>query len=113
MHIIGKADNPDDKQPEKHRNKRPYNIVTDYQPCGNKAIDQVAACIVWHQQRNIPLKAIHLAPMYYDWFRKGLEILQGAPLDPEQLMQMYSIDIEKGDKRQKTPILPERWVNVN
>lgn len=113
MHIIGQAENPDDRKPESHRNKRPYDITRDYRPCGNKAIDRVAVCIIWHQQRKIALKAIHLKEMYYDWFRKGVEILQGSRLEDETPLQMYGVNIEKGDRFQTKPILPERWVNTN
>src|SRR5579872_2892947 len=98
MHIIGQAENPEDRKPDPHRNKRPYDITRDYVPCGNRVIDACAACIVWHQRRQIALKALHLKEIYYDWFRKGVEILQGAELDPEAPLQMYGIDIEKGDR---------------
>lgn len=91
-------------------NKRAYNILTDYRATGNKAIDAVASCIIWHRQRNIALKAIHLKEPYYSWFFMGVEVLQGKPLEDETPLSMDGVQIEKGSRFQSKPILPERWV---
>ena len=92
--------------------KRAYNILRDYQPTGNKAIDAVASCIMWHRERNIALKAIHLKQPYYDWFKMGVEVLQGKPLEEDQLLSMDAVEIELGSKFQSKAILPERWVSA-
>lgn len=89
--------------------KKPFNIATDYKSFGNKAMDAVASCILWHREQKIALKAIHLKQPYYDWFKKGVEVLQGHPLEDGQLMTFDAVNIEKGDRFQLKPVLPERW----
>jgi hypothetical protein len=89
--------------------KKPYNILTDYQPTGNKVIDQVAVIIMNHRVQKIALKAIHLKPLYYVWFKKGVEILQGKALEEGQLMSLDGVNIELGDKFQQKPMLIEPW----
>jgi hypothetical protein len=93
--------------------KRAYDILRDYRATGNKAIDAVASCIMWHRQRKIALKAIHLKEHYYDWFRTGVEVLQGKRLEDGQLMQFDGVDIEKGSRFQREAILPEVWTSEN
>ena len=85
--------------------------MRDFRPTGNKAIDGVASCIMWHRERRIALKAIHLKELYYDWFRKGVEVLQGKPLEDGQLMQFDGVNIEKGGRFQRAVILPELWMS--
>lgn len=89
--------------------KKPYNILTDYVPTGCKAIDAVASCIMFHRERKIALKAIHLKQPYYDWFKVGTEILQGRKLEEGELMAMDGVDIELGSRFQSKTILPELW----
>lgn len=89
--------------------KRPFDINRDYVSFGNKAMDAVASCILWHRERRIALKAIFLTQRYYDWFRAGVEVLQGHPLEDGQLMTFDSVNIEKGDRFQSKPILPQTW----
>ncbi|WP_315823014.1 hypothetical protein [Paraflavitalea speifideaquila] len=89
--------------------KRPYDITKDFRPTGCKAIDQVASCIIFYQQRCIALKAIHLKEPYYSWFKMGLEVLNGRPMLEGEEMAFNGIDIEKGSRFQTDPILPERW----
>ena len=86
-----------------------YNILTDYKATGNKAIDAVASCIMWHRKRRLALKAIYLKPMYYDWFKRGVEILQGRELLEGELLNMDAVNIEKGSTFQSKPILPKLW----
>ena len=85
--------------------------MRDYRATGNRAIDGVASCIIWHRQRGIALKAIHLKEMYYDWFRMGVEVLQGKPLEEGQLMQFDGVNIEKGSRLQRSAILAELWTS--
>lgn len=89
--------------------KRAYDITRDYKATGNKAIDAVASCIIYHRQRRVALKAIHLKQPYYDWFKMGVEVLQGKPLEDDQPLAMDGVDIELGSRFQSKPILPEEW----
>lgn len=90
-------------------NKRPYDITRDFKATGNKAIDAVASCLIWHQQRKVALKAVHLKEPYYSWFKMGVELLQGAPLEDGQGLSFNSVEIEKGSRFQVNYILPEPW----
>lgn len=102
-----------DYQYQIRMSKKPYNILTDYKSVGNKAIDAVASCICWHRERKIALKAIFLTEIYYDWFRAGIEVLNGGPLQEGQQMTFDAVNIEKGSSFQSKPILPQRWDDPN
>lgn len=89
--------------------KRAYDITRDYKPTGCKAIDAVASCIIFHRQRKIALKAIHLKQPYYDWFKMGTEVLQGKSIEEGQQLSMDGVEIELGSRFQSKSILPEPW----
>lgn len=86
-----------------------YNIVTDYKATGNKALDGAASCIIYHRKKNIALAAIYLKPLYYEWFKKGTEILLGRELEEGELMTMDGVNIELGSIFQSVAILPKLW----
>lgn len=67
-----------------------------YKSSGNPAIDLVANIVCEARAKQKPLKAIHLKPLFFDWFKGGVEILNGKPLLEDQGMQFDSVNIEKG-----------------
>jgi len=90
--------------------QRAYDITRDYKATGNKAVDGVASCIMWHRQRQITLKAIHLKPNLYGQFKLYVEKeLMGKELEPDQPLSMDGVEIEMGSILQVLAILPERW----
>ncbi|MGN6416137.1 MAG: hypothetical protein ACTHMC_01505 [Pseudobacter sp.] len=90
--------------------QRAYDITRDYKATGNKAVDGVASCIMWHRERSIALKAIHLKPLLYDQFKIYVEkVLLGKELEDEQPLSMDGVEIEQGSWLQRLAILPERW----
>jgi hypothetical protein len=86
-----------------------YNILKDYQPTGNKAIDNAAAIVMWHRKRNIALKAIHIKQPYYDWFKRGTEIILGRELEEGEMMSIDAVYIELGSRFQSTPMVAQTW----
>ena len=90
-----------------------YNILTGFKATGNKAIDGVASCIIWHRERKVAIKSIYLKEAYYDLFRKGVEALQNRRLEEGELMQFDGVLIEKGSRFQRSIILPEAWTVEN
>ena len=93
--------------------KRKFDICRDYKATGNTAIDAVASCIMWHRQRKISLKAIHLQLYWYEKFKKGTEEMLGRSLNEGELMSMDSVNIEKGSLFQPRPFSPETFNDFN
>lgn len=72
-----------------------------YERTYNNAIDLCAQCIGYHRARMLPLKAITLKPMYYELFKKGLEVLMKKRLeDPFTDLYFDGVLIKKGETRQ-------------
>lgn len=94
-------------------NRKRFDLEKDYRPTGNKAMDGVASCILWHRLKKIALRAIFLKQPYYDWFRAGVELLQGKKLEEGQMMTFDSVNIEVGTRFQNEVILPQRWEDAN
>jgi hypothetical protein len=69
---------------------------SQFQATGNKAIDECANLIACAREQNMSVKALHLKPSYYSWFKSGVEILSGKALEIGQQMQFDGVDIEKG-----------------
>lgn len=85
-----------------------YNFST-YKMTGNKAIDQCANIIALCRQQNMPLKALHLSPIYYEWFKSGVQTLMDRPLHDDELLQFDAVNIEKASRFQSKNIVAEYY----
>lgn len=94
---------------------RGYDVSKDYIPCGIDIVDACAECILFYQQRQIAIKALHLRPYYYDKFKAAVIWMNikngGEPIDPDAQLTFISANIERGSKLQKDRILPELWTD--
>ena len=82
-----------------------------YQTTYNKPIDQCANIIACARERNQALKALHLRPMFYEWFKSGVQTLANRPLEAGELMQFDGVNIERGSKFQSKDIVLEYYEN--
>ena len=90
-----------------------HNFST-YKPTYNKAIDQCANLIALCRQRNEPLKALHLKPVFYEWFKSGVQTLMNRSLEDDEQLQFDGVDIEKASKFQTKNIVLEYYPqNIN
>jgi hypothetical protein len=78
----------------------------------NTAIDQCANIISCARANFEPLKALHLHPMYYEWYKSGVQTLIDRPLMEGELMQFDGVNIEKGTKFQSKNIVLEYYEQV-
>ena len=85
-----------------------YNF-SNYKPTYNSAIDYCVNLIACARRNNMPIKALHLSPMYYEWFRSGVQTLMDKPIDADQPLMFDGVDIEKGTKFQRHAVLPEYY----
>jgi hypothetical protein len=85
-----------------------YNF-SNYEPTYNKAIDQCANLIAVARENLNPLKALHLSPIYYDWFKGGVQTLMGRPLQEDERLEFDGVNIEKGSKYQSKSIILEYY----
>ena len=85
-----------------------YNF-SDYEATHNKAIDFCANLIAAARKQNTPVKALHLKPSYYEWFKSGVQILMNKDLLPEEKMQFDSVDIELGTVFQTKMVVIEYY----
>lgn len=108
--------------------KKPYNILKDYRATGNKAVDGVASCIMYHRERKIALDTIWLSHKYFDWYAAGISVLCGLkPFDRDGLREqgvlgetengdlyflMDNVKIMKGNRFQTKSIIPQKWESV-
>jgi hypothetical protein len=89
-----------------------HNFST-YATTHNTAIDQCANIIALCRKRNEPLKALHLRPIYYEWFKSGVQTLMDRPLEDGELMQFDGVDIEKATNLQSKNIVLEYYpINI-
>lgn len=86
---------------------------SQYEPTYNKAIDQCANIIAVARQNLHPLKALHLSPFYYDWFKSGVQTLMNRPLDEGELLEFDGVNIEKGSKYQSKSIILEYYPSTH
>jgi hypothetical protein len=88
----------EETKPVKHRPNKPrtYFDYSEYDKTYNKAIDMVAACIGHYRQFKKPLKTIYLKPQLFDLFRKGVEVMMKREIEPGELLQFDSVNIERG-----------------
>ena len=87
-----------------------YNF-SRYEATHNKAIDLCANLIGCARQNMMPIKALHLKPIYYEWVKGGVQEMLGRPLVEGELMQFDSVNIEKGSKLQSKPVIIEYYQN--
>lgn len=80
-----------------------------YEQTHNKMIDLVANVISLARDRNEPIKALHLKPMNYEWFKSGVQTLIDRPLEADELLEFDSVNIEKGSKFQSKTIVIEYY----
>jgi hypothetical protein len=81
----------------------------EWKGTGVQAVDMCASAILSHRIKYLPLKAIHLLPNMYDQFRLWLEKKSGKELEEGQGIQFDSVNIERGQAQQSTPLLLELW----
>jgi hypothetical protein len=80
-----------------------------YEQTHNKMIDLVANVISLARDRNEPIKALHLKPMNYEWFKSGVQTLIDRPLEADELLEFDSVNIELGSKFQSKTIVIEYY----
>ena len=78
----------------------------EYKATGVRAVDAVAACIAWHREKQIPIKAIDLRPMAYEQFEYYFKDLMGEDYGG---ITWDGVEIRKGSILQTTSLLPELW----
>jgi hypothetical protein len=87
-----------------------YNF-SDYEPTYNKTIDLCANLIANARVNQMPLKALHLTPLYYEWYKSGVQTLLNRPLLDEELLQFDGVNIEKGSRYQTKSVILEYYNN--
>jgi hypothetical protein len=85
-----------------------YNF-SDYQPTHNKAIDLCANLIGNARYNRLPIKALHLTPLYYSWFKSGVQTFLNRPLLDDERLEFDGVDIEQGSRYQSKPIVLEYY----
>lgn len=82
---------------------------SEYQPTGCTPIDECANLIACAREARQPLKSITLKPLYYEWFKSGLQTLMNKPLQDGEKMEFDSVNIEKGSKFQSKQYVLEYY----
>lgn len=82
-----------------------------FEPTHNTAIDRCANLIACARETQKAVKALHLTPIYYEWFKSGVQTLMNKPLEDEQQLEFDGVNIEKGDRWQSKSILIEYYEN--
>ena len=88
-----------------------YNF-SHYEPTHNKTIDLCANLICNARYHKMPLKSLHLTPLYYEWYKSGVQTLMNRPLLDEELLEFDGVNIEKGSKYQSKPVILEYYEQV-
>jgi len=83
-----------------------------YERTYNKAIDECASIIGIARDNNLPVKALHLKPIYFEWFKAGVQTLMNRPLNEDENMQFDGVNIEKASKFQTKNIVIEYYMPV-
>lgn len=76
---------------------------------GCPAIDMCANLIGCARENKLALKALHLTPMYYEWFKSGVQTLMNKPLEVGEMMEFDGVNIEKGTKFQSKNVILEYY----
>jgi hypothetical protein len=84
-------------------------IYSNYTETGNRAIDMCANLIASGRKTNQPIKALHLSPIYYDWYKSGVQTLLNRPLEKGEDMQFDGVNIEKGTIYQMKSVVIEYY----
>ena len=84
-----------------------YNF-SKHEPSFNSAIDFCANLIWCAREHNEPIKALHLKPYFYEWYKSGVQTLIGRPLEDE-LMEFDSVNIEKASLFQTKNVVIEYY----
>jgi len=89
---------------------------SQFEPTYNKAIDYCANIIGLARTKNIPIEALSLSPLYFEWFKSGIKTMieNNKGLNWEEMiinidlvedsMQFDGVNIEKG-KFQSKPVV--------
>ena len=80
-----------------------------YERTHNGAIDMCANIIGCARQNMMPIKALHLTPVYYEWFKSGVQVLMDKPLLENELLEFDGVNIELGSRYQSKPIVMEYY----
>ena len=83
-----------------------------YERTHNTAIDQCASIIGVARDRNVGIKALHLKPIYFEWFKSGVQTLMNRPLNEDEKLQFDGVDIEKGSVFQSKNISIEYYQTI-
>lgn len=75
----------------------------------NRPIDECANLIECARKALQPLKALHLHPFYYEWYKSGVQTLMNRALNEDEKLQFDGVDIEKGTKFQSKNIILEYY----
>lgn len=89
-----------------------FNI---FEPTYNKAIDHCANIICCARANNKPVKALHLQPSFYEWFKGGVKELMKDKESADTLDQMNfdGVEIHKSSIFQTKPIIIEYYDQLN
>ena len=71
-----------------------------------------AACIAYHREQMLPLKAIYLKPSLYNKFKAWTEANLNRSLEEGEQMECDTVKIEKASILQVTELSVEFWENV-
>ena len=82
---------------------------SQHQTTGNKAIDMCANLIGCARKNQQAVKALHLKPIIFEWFKSGVQTMMNKPLEPEQEMQFDGVNIEKASKFQTKDVVIEYY----
>jgi hypothetical protein len=88
-----------------------YNF-SKYEPTFNSALDFCANVIECARRNQQAVKALHLTPTYYEWFKSGVQTLMNRALEDGELMQFDGVNIEKGSRFQSKNIVIEYYEQV-
>ena len=80
-----------------------------YERTHNRAIDMCANFIGCARENRLPLKALHLTPLYYEWFKSGIQVLMKRPLMDGELLEFDGVNIELGSRYHSNPIILEYY----
>lgn len=88
-----------------------YNF-SEYEPTYNKAIDLCANLIACARKNMMPIKALHLTPIYFEWFKSGVQTLMNRELEADDQLEFDGVSIEKGSFLQSKSIVIEYYEQV-
>lgn len=83
-----------------------------FEPTFNSTIDYCGNLIECARKSQKAVKALHLTPMYYAWFKSGVQTLMNRPLEDEELMEFDGVNIELGSKFQTKSVVIEYYEQI-